>query len=122
MLFTACWADNEFFSQPNRSAFVIYQLSVPAAVPGVDEIRILEWQGGPGTAFKTGDLIVELETHKAVVEVRAGQPGVLRQLLAESGDWREIGLPLAVFSDKVDEEISPAENGAPDLQVEFEVT
>jgi pyruvate/2-oxoglutarate dehydrogenase complex dihydrolipoamide acyltransferase (E2) component len=100
--------------------FVIYQLSVPAAVPGVDEIRILEWQGTAGTVFKTGDLIVELETHKAVVEVRAGQPGVLRQLLAEPGDWRGIGLPLAVFSDRADEEIS-ADIGA-DLKVEFEVT
>jgi pyruvate/2-oxoglutarate dehydrogenase complex dihydrolipoamide acyltransferase (E2) component len=100
---------------------VIYQLSVPAAVPGVDEIRILEWQGAPGTAFEAGDLIVELETHKAVVEVRAGQSGVLRQLLAEPGDWRAIGLALAVFSDLADEAI-PTADGAPDLKVEFEIT
>jgi pyruvate/2-oxoglutarate dehydrogenase complex dihydrolipoamide acyltransferase (E2) component len=100
---------------------VIYQLSVPAAVPGVDEIRILEWQGAPGTVFETGDLIVELETHKAVVEVRAGQSGVLRRLLAEPGDWRGIGLALAVFSDLADEAI-PAGDGAPDLKVEFEIT
>ena len=100
---------------------MIYQLSVPAAVPGVDEIRILEWQGAPGTVFESGDLIVELETHKAVVEVRAGQAGVLRQLLAEPGEWRGIGLALAVFSDQADEEIS-ASDGATDLKVEFEVT
>lgn len=100
---------------------MIYQLSVPAAVPGVDEIRILEWQGTAGTVFKPGDLIVELETHKAVVEVRAGQAGVLRQLFAEPGDWRGIGLPLAVFSDDPDEVIS-TESSSPDLKVEFEVT
>ncbi|HEU0148112.1 MAG TPA: lipoyl domain-containing protein [Bradyrhizobium sp.] len=100
---------------------MIYQLSVPAAVPGVDEIRILEWQGAPGTAFEAGDLIVELETHKAVVEVRAGQRGILRQMLAEPGDWRGIGLVLAVFSDLADEAI-PESDGAADLKVEFEVT
>lgn len=100
---------------------MIYQLSVPAAVPGVNEIRILEWHGSPGTAFETGDLLVELETHKAVVEVRAGQPGILRQLRAEPGDWREIGLVLALFSDLADEVI-PADDSAADLVVEFEIT
>lgn len=98
---------------------MIYQLTVPAAVPGVDEIRILEWHGTPGTAFAAGDLVVELETHKAVVEVRAGQPGILRELKAEPGDWRGIGLALAVFSDQPDEAI---EGDAEDLAVEFEVT
>src|SRR5260370_40176619 len=100
---------------------VTYHLFVPAAVPGVDEIRILEWQGAPGHVFETGDLIVELETHKAVVEVRAGQSGVLRQLLAGARDWRGIGLALAVFSDLADEVI-PAGDGAPDLKGEFGVT
>jgi pyruvate/2-oxoglutarate dehydrogenase complex dihydrolipoamide acyltransferase (E2) component len=100
---------------------MIYQLSVPAAVPEVEEIRILEWQGTPGTQFETGDLIVELETHKSVVEVRAGQSGFLRQLLAEPGDWRAIGLLLAVFSDLPDEAIPASENMA-DLAVEFEIT
>jgi pyruvate dehydrogenase E2 component (dihydrolipoamide acetyltransferase) len=45
----------------------------------------------------------------------------LRQLLAEPGDWRGIGLALAVFSDLADEAI-PAGDGAPDLKVEFEIT
>jgi pyruvate/2-oxoglutarate dehydrogenase complex dihydrolipoamide acyltransferase (E2) component len=100
---------------------MIYQLSVPAAVPGVEEIRILEWHGTLGTAFAKGDLIVELETHKAVVEVRAGQPGILREVRAEPGDWRGIGLPLALFSDQAGEAI-PAGDGAADLPVQFEVT
>lgn len=100
---------------------MIYQLSVPPAVPGVEEIRILEWQGTPGTQFEAGDLIVELETHKAVVEVRAGQSGILRQLLAEPGDWRAIGLVLALFSDLPDEAIPAGENMT-DLAVEFEIT
>jgi pyruvate/2-oxoglutarate dehydrogenase complex dihydrolipoamide acyltransferase (E2) component len=100
---------------------VIYQLSVPAAVPGVDEIRILEWHGESGTAFEAGDLIVELETHKAVVEVRAGQPGILRELRAEPGEWRGIGLVLALFSDLQDETI-PADDDAVGLKVEFEIT
>ena len=100
---------------------MIYQLSVPAAVPDVNEIRILEWHASPGTRLEVGDMIVELETHKAVVEVRAGQQGFLRQLRAEPGDWREIGLVLALFSDLAGEEI-PADEHAAALVVEFEIT
>ena len=99
---------------------MIYQLSVPAAVPGVEEIRILQWHNEPGTAIASGDLIVELETHKAVIEVRAGQAGVLRQILAKEGEWRAIGLPVAIFSSEPDEALSA--DGASDLLVEFEVT
>jgi pyruvate/2-oxoglutarate dehydrogenase complex dihydrolipoamide acyltransferase (E2) component len=101
---------------------MIYQLSVPAAVPGVEEIRILEWHGEPGATFGAGDLIVELETHKAIVEVRAGQPGTLRAILADPGDWKTIGLRLALFSDSADEEMPAADVAADDLLVEFDVT
>lgn len=99
---------------------MFYQLTVPAAVPGVEEIRILEWHGEPGEAFESGDLIVELETHKAVVEVRAGQAGVLREVKAEEGDWAEIGVVLALFADSADE--AAPDGAAGELTVEFEVT
>jgi pyruvate/2-oxoglutarate dehydrogenase complex dihydrolipoamide acyltransferase (E2) component len=100
---------------------MIYQLSVPAAVPGVEEIRVLEWHGQPGTVFKPGDLIVELETHKAVVEARAGQAGVLREIKAAPGDWRAVGHILALFSDNADEAISEAAGSSSDLAIEFEI-
>lgn len=101
---------------------MIYQLSVPAAVPGVEEIRVLEWHGEPGARFASGDLIVELETHKAVVEVRAGQTGVLRHVRAEPGDWVSLKNILAVFSDTADEPVSGEGDALTDLTVEFEVT
>ncbi|GBQ87161.1 hypothetical protein AA13595_2090 [Gluconacetobacter johannae DSM 13595] len=101
---------------------MIYQLSVPAAVPGVEEIRILEWHGGAGSTFAPGDLIVELETHKAVVEVRAGQAGVLREIKAEPGDWCAVGLRLALFSDSADEPLPEGDATATDILVDFEVT
>jgi pyruvate/2-oxoglutarate dehydrogenase complex dihydrolipoamide acyltransferase (E2) component len=101
---------------------MIYQLSVPAAVPGVEEIRILEWHGDAGTAFEPGDLIVELETHKAVVEVRAAQAGILRGTQAKPGDWCAVGLRLALFSDTADEPLPEGDVAAADIPVEFEVT
>ncbi|CAN7706065.1 lipoyl domain-containing protein [Rhizobium rhizogenes] len=101
---------------------MIYQLTVPAAVPGVDEIRVLEWHGETGRSFDKGELIVELETHKAVVEVRAGQAGVLRHVFAKAGDWKGTGLPLAIFSDDDNEDVALQDPGLADLVVEFQVT
>jgi pyruvate/2-oxoglutarate dehydrogenase complex dihydrolipoamide acyltransferase (E2) component len=98
---------------------MIYRLSVPAAVPGVEEVRILEWHGEPGTVFAPGDLIVELETHKAVVEARAGQPGILREIKSAAGDWCGIGSTLAVLSDTTEEALPDGADSAPDLVIEF---
>ena len=101
---------------------MIYQITVPA-VADVEEIRVLEWHGALGHRFSHGDLIVELETHKAIVEVRAGQSGVLRKILSEAGKWQGIGLPLAILSDS-DSETLPDGIQPPfaDLPVDFEIT
>jgi pyruvate/2-oxoglutarate dehydrogenase complex dihydrolipoamide acyltransferase (E2) component len=100
---------------------MFYKISVPA-VADVEEIRVLEWHGDVGHRFDSGDLVVELETHKAIVEVRAGQPGVLRKILSEAGNWQQIGLPLAILSDNDGEAVPDGAESAADLAVEFEIT
>jgi len=101
---------------------MIYHLTVPKAVPGVEEIRILEWHGEPGARFEPGDMIVELETHKAIVEVRADQPGFLRMVMGQPGDWISIDDTLAVFSDAADEAVPADAKDYSELTVAFEVT
>jgi pyruvate/2-oxoglutarate dehydrogenase complex dihydrolipoamide acyltransferase (E2) component len=100
---------------------MIYQISVPA-VADVEEIRVLEWHGDLGHRFNQGDLVVELETHKAIVEVRAGQSGVLRKILSEAGNWQGIGLPLAFLSDDENESLPDGNDSVADLLVDFEIT
>lgn len=98
---------------------MIYKISVPSIGEDVEEIRMLEWHGAPGHRFEPGDLIVEMETHKALVEMRAGQGGVLRRILFEAGDWARLGQPIALFSDRADEELGPDVDKAVDLAVDF---
>jgi pyruvate/2-oxoglutarate dehydrogenase complex dihydrolipoamide acyltransferase (E2) component len=100
---------------------MFFKISVPP-VADVEEIRVLEWHGGVGHRFESGDLIVELETHKAIVEVRAAQPGILRKILSESGNWQQIGLPLAILSDQEAEALPDDVKAVSDLAVEFEIT
>lgn len=101
---------------------MIYQISVPGLVADVEEIRVLEWHGGIGHEFDAGDMIVELETHKALVEVRAGQRGILRQILVEEGSWQKIGFPLCLMSDTSSESLPESVEAVGDLLVAFEIT
>jgi pyruvate/2-oxoglutarate dehydrogenase complex dihydrolipoamide acyltransferase (E2) component len=100
---------------------VIYKVIVPDVGEDVQEIRVLEWHGGPGDRFEPGALIVELETHKALVEMRAAQDGVLRRILAPEGEWAKIGVPIAMFSDDPGEPLPDHAGDGADLIVEFVV-
>jgi pyruvate/2-oxoglutarate dehydrogenase complex dihydrolipoamide acyltransferase (E2) component len=84
---------------------VLYRLATPGVGDEVVEIRVLQWHGDVGAAFAAGELIVELETHKALIEVRAGQAGILRRIFAADGAWIQVGQSFAVFSDAPDEPV-----------------
>ena len=68
---------------------MIWKLVVPGPIEDVEELRVLEWHGDVGRRFDAGAMIVELETHKAVVEVRAGQSRHLAQHPVRSGGLGE---------------------------------
>jgi pyruvate/2-oxoglutarate dehydrogenase complex dihydrolipoamide acyltransferase (E2) component len=101
---------------------MIYTLTVPGPIEDVDEVRVLEWHGAVGRVFAPGELVVELETHKALVEVRAGQPGALRQIVCAEGDWQAVGAPLALLSDDPAEPLPASPAGLQAMAVDFEVT
>jgi pyruvate/2-oxoglutarate dehydrogenase complex dihydrolipoamide acyltransferase (E2) component len=101
---------------------MIYTLTVPGPIEDVEEVRVLEWHGGVDHVFAVGDLVVELETHKALVEVRAGQPGTLRQIICAEGDWQAVGAPLAVLSDEPAEPLPASPDGLQMMAVDFEVS
>ena len=102
---------------------MIYRFVVPGPIEDLEEIRVLEWHRKEGTLVEAGQLLVELETHKAVVEVRPAETKVLRRFVCREGDWQAIGSPLAYFSDTPDEPLPDVIGEEADiLHVEFEVT
>lgn len=101
---------------------MLSKLLVPGPVEDVDEMRVLEWHGDVGRHFAEGELVVELETHKAVVEVRATRSGYLRRIICEPGAWQRVGLPLAIFGDDMTTPVPDVADALPDWIVAFEVT
>ncbi|MBL7714831.1 MAG: 2-oxoglutarate dehydrogenase complex dihydrolipoyllysine-residue succinyltransferase [Bdellovibrionales bacterium] len=52
----------------------------PSVGESITEVSILKWKKNTGEAVKTGDLLLEIESDKATVEIVAEQSGVLTQL------------------------------------------
>jgi pyruvate/2-oxoglutarate dehydrogenase complex dihydrolipoamide acyltransferase (E2) component len=101
---------------------LLYTLTIPGPIEDVEEVRVLEWHGTIGREFQPGDLMVEFETHKAVVEVRAGQSGVLRSILSPEGDWQKVGRPVALLTDTADEPLAIDEDSSAQWRADFEIT
>jgi pyruvate dehydrogenase E2 component (dihydrolipoamide acetyltransferase) len=71
-------------------------LRMPEVAAGATEAILSAWNVPVGQAFSAGDLLVTIETDKAVVDVEAEADGVLLRLLAEAGATVEVGSPIAV--------------------------
>ena len=100
---------------------MLFRVVVPQPSPDLVEVRILEWHKSVGDAVKPGDLLVELETDKALVEVSAGQEGFLRSVLCSAGEWHKLGTPLAYVSSTADEAAGADEQvAAGDFHADFE--
>lgn len=84
---------------------MFYQLTVPGPMEDVEETRVLEWHCQEGSVVALGELLVELETDKAVVEIRSRQAGVLRRIVCQVGKWAKIGEPIAMISDAAEEPV-----------------
>src|SRR6476659_9974671 len=69
-----------------------------ALSPTMEEGRLVKWNKSEGDTVKSGDVLAEVETHKAVMELVARGDGVLRKRLANEGDASPVGTLLAVIA------------------------
>src|SRR4029077_16117876 len=57
---------------------------------------IARWLVSEGDTVKEGDIIAEIETDKATMELSAYDEGVLLRILVQDGESAELGAPIAV--------------------------
>jgi len=69
-----------------------------ALSPTMEEGRLVKWNKNEGDEVKQGDVLAEVETDKAVMELVARGDGVLRKRLANEGDASPVGTLLAVIA------------------------
>src|SRR5581483_8384344 len=72
-------------------------LTMPNVGEGVAEGTVTRWLKHEGDAVVLDELVVEIETDKAVVEIPSPFGGTLTRILVEEGETVPIGAPLAEF-------------------------
>src|SRR3978361_1965227 len=71
---------------------------MPALSPTMTEGTLARWLKKEGDEIKAGDVIAEIETDKATMEVEAVDEGVLGKILIEDGTANvKVNAPIAVL-------------------------
>ncbi|WP_372667431.1 dihydrolipoamide acetyltransferase family protein [Amycolatopsis kentuckyensis] len=70
------------------------QFPLADTAEGLTEADILNWHVKPGDAVTVNQIVVEIETAKAAVELPIPWAGVVTELLVEPGQTVEVGTPI----------------------------
>jgi pyruvate dehydrogenase E1 component beta subunit len=75
------------------------QILMPALSPTMTEGKLTRWLKGVGDDVRAGDVIAEIETDKATMEVEAVDEGKLARILVDEGtEGVPVNTPIAVLS------------------------
>ena len=70
------------------------EFKLPDVGEGLTEADIVSWHVKPGDTIEDGQVIVEIETAKAVVELPSPYAGTVTGLLVEEGQTVDVGTPI----------------------------
>src|SRR5579859_3665158 len=74
------------------------EILMPALSPTMTEGKLAKWLKAKGDAVKAGDVIAEIETDKATMEVEAVDEGKLAEILIPEGtDGVKVNTPIALL-------------------------
>ncbi len=77
------------------------QILMPALSPTMTEGKLAKWLKAQGDMVKPGDVIAEIETDKATMEVEAADEGRLAQILVPAGtEGVAVNTPIAVLAEE----------------------
>ena len=85
-------------------------IRMPALSPTMTEGKIAQWLKKEGDAVRSGDLLAEIETDKATMEVEATDEGTLGKILADAGaEAIAVNTPIAVIVEEGEDKSALAE-------------
>jgi len=71
------------------------EVTMPKLTDSMEEGRIVEWKVAPGDRVAEGDVLAEIETDKAVMELESFWAGTVAELLRQPGDVVPVGEVIA---------------------------
>ena len=88
------------------------QVVMEALSPTMEEGRLVEWKKQEGEPVATGDVLAEVETDKAVMELVARVSGVLLRQTVKAGQTVPVSTPVGVIGEPGESVPAAAGNGA----------
>ena len=85
---------------------------LPDLGEGLDDAEVIAWRIAVGDHVSVDQVIAEVETAKAVVEVPVPYPGIVTKLHARPGETLSVGQPLVTVTTVADEPAGSREPGA----------
>ena len=76
------------------------EIPMPRLSDTMEEGRVLQWYKQVGDSVKKGELLAEIETDKAVMELESVEEGTLLELLVAEGGAAPLGAPIALVGDE----------------------
>jgi pyruvate dehydrogenase E2 component (dihydrolipoamide acetyltransferase) len=73
------------------------EISMPRLSDTMEEGTIARWLKSPGDEIKKGDILAEIETDKATMDLEAYEAGTLQQILVQEGETVPIGQVVALI-------------------------
>ncbi|HZT19253.1 MAG TPA: biotin/lipoyl-containing protein, partial [Dongiaceae bacterium] len=97
------------------------QILMPALSPTMTEGKLAKWLKAKGDMVKAGDVIAEIETDKATMEVEAVDEGRLAEILVPAGtEGVKVNTPIALLRGENEKDggaapgpVKPAPGAAP---------
>lgn len=86
---------------------MIHEVILPKLGTNIEDGTIVEWMKSEGETVKKGDVLLMVETTKAVFEVEAECDGYLRRILHKKGAEVRFTEPVGLVTEDHDTDISP---------------
>src|ERR671922_1476298 len=93
----------------------VTKVVMPKLSEAMESGKIIKWLKNEGDRVSGGDILAEVETDKADVEMEAFGAGVLRKILVQAGDKAPVGGLIGVIAEPADDigaVVSEAAGGA----------
>jgi pyruvate dehydrogenase E2 component (dihydrolipoamide acetyltransferase) len=90
------------------------EITMPRLSDTMSEGAVGQWLKKPGDRVEVGDIIAEIETDKAVMELEAFDTGTLLKILVPAGQVVPVGTPIALVGEGEVETEPPSEAGSPE--------
>ncbi|PLW42904.1 hypothetical protein PCANC_17753 [Puccinia coronata f. sp. avenae] len=88
----------------SAQAYALSKFSMPAMSPTMTEGGIASWKKKEGESFAVGDVLLEIETDKATMDVEAQDEGKIAKIIMADGSKAvPVGKAIAIFAEEGDE-------------------